>query len=145
MNKKTFETLLYKSFDSTLSAKESADLKAALENSPEFRDKYLDAIVIRKAVTGSAEPEFRYAFEERVLAKISGQSSPQGFWDVLFVSLPKSFRRVAYAGLITLGALVFYNVSEGNSIVINSVFGKSVTTIEAAFDPTTQIFWNTTR
>ncbi len=145
MKKKQFELLLYRSFDGMISEKESEALKAALENSAEYRTLYREAELIRNAVSKSAEPDFYLAFEERVIEKITGQAAVSGFWDVLFISLPKSFRNVAYAGAFALAALVVYNVTEGNSLVINTVLGKHTTTIEAAFDPTTQSFWNTTR
>jgi len=71
MINKIIEKLLYKSFDTTLSEKESKILNNELSKSNELYEQQLELIKFRKAVGDNAVTSFDISFEERLSDKLN--------------------------------------------------------------------------
>lgn len=140
MKKNYFEELLWKSFDEELPPQEKELLQKELERSEELRSVRSEAISLRKLATDAAESSFAPGFADRVLRKLEKQEQPKNAWENFSISLPYSFRRVAYAGIAALLLLVAYNIFEGNNMAVERLLGKENIGIERAYDPALHLY-----
>jgi hypothetical protein len=140
MKKKQFEELLWRSFDKGLTLSEQNLLQKELERSAEFRSMQQEAIALRNSVRQSVQPDFAPAFADRVIRRLQEQNRQKSAWESFSISLPDSFRRVAYAGVAAFLLLVVYNIAEGNSLAVERLLGKENITIDRAYDPALHLY-----
>jgi len=137
--KKIIEKLMYKSFDTFLSAKEEVLFNNELQNSPELREEIKQLRELRNTLEKSADQDFNPFFEDQLLNKLySKETIPFAFsW---INTLTYSFRKIALAAIILLILLVSYNIKNGNIYSVENLFGKSGSSIVYAFDPIQNLF-----
>ena len=129
--------LMYKSLDAPLSEREKELLDNALNNSAELSGEYKELLDMRSGISKSGEgAEFKPFFEERVLGKINSCLQKEESLASYSSSLIVSFKRIGFAAIFILIALLSYNLKSGNSHSLQSVFGVSESGYEYyAFDP----------
>jgi anti-sigma factor RsiW len=138
MNKK--EILLWKSFDSPLTVEEQRQLQEELEQSEELRALHREATMLRNALQGTEPASFAEGFSDRVMLRLREESKEQAGWESFSITLPQSFRRVAFAGVAALFLLVVYNIAEGNSLAVERLLGKQNVALERAYDPALHLY-----
>lgn len=134
------ETLLWRSFDSPLTVEEQRQLQEELEHSEEFRALHHEATMLRKALQETGPDSFAEGFADRVMQRLRDESKKQTGWESFSITLPQSFRRVAFAGVAALFLLVVYNIAEGNSLAVERLLGKQNVALERVYDPALHLY-----
>jgi hypothetical protein len=119
MNEKA-QNLLYRSFDSGLTAAERQELEYALSESQALRDEKKQILEMRELIKESAEHSFQPFFSVRVLNRLR---SEKGFGTDFFASLAWSFRTVAVVAGIIIVLLFAHNSFVRDGVSIDSLLG----------------------
>lgn len=123
--------LLYRSFDSELTAEQKKELDLALAASEELRAEKEQALSLRSALADSRS-EFRPFFETRVLERIRSELPDLPF-DRMVDSLTVMFRRVAIAGAFCALILAAVNLTGADDISVESLFVWQDEPVETIF------------
>lgn len=136
MKKKNLEKLIFKSFDGTLTEKETAAFEYELKNSSEAKKLFAELRSLREGIENLPLLTFKPFFEERVLEKLKTEKSQSESHQNLPEALGLSFRKFAIAAVLVLALLITYNLNNGNSYSIENLLGTYKTPLEYALDPT---------
>lgn len=142
MKSNEINKLIYKSFDGSLTKKESTKLERCLKESEEIQKEFNRLKVIRDKISGSALTSFKPFFEERVMTKINYPAKNEDYLSNWTISLVSSFRRIALTAIIILVVLVTYNLNNGNKYSIENLLGINETSMEHDFDPIHYLMWS---
>lgn len=103
--KRTIQELLYRSYDTELSAGEQTRLDKALADSPSLRRERDEIAALRDAASSSATPGFGPFFADRVMAAVESEAATVSDMP-LFADLLTIFKPVAVAALLVLAVLI---------------------------------------
>ncbi len=121
---KTMYDLLLRSFDGSLNKSEQSLLDKSLVLSEELEVTKQEIAQLRKAYVLTRDSSFKPFFAERVLQRLTEIQKFYTDWLVVV------FRRVAITGVILAALLACYNVSNRQSVNIESVLGLPQPTLE---------------
>ena len=127
--------LIYRSFDSELSAEEQEQLDKALALSAELRAEQAKISAIRNKVLQSKEPAFRPFFADRVMARIRSANNAAGK-ELFFESLISVFKPLAIAAAILIIIITSYNMNRAGQVSLEAAMALPEVALEEAFDPT---------
>lgn len=124
--------LLYRSLDTTLTAKERSRLDAALRGDPGLREERERLVRLRSQMERQEPLSFRPGFTGRVMDRLDRESVPGAapvsaddatpdFENTLSVM----FRRVAVAASIAAIMLLTYNLATSGSVSFTASFGMT--------------------
>ena len=122
--------LLYRSFDSDLTAEEQSRLQEGLAGSAELRAEKKRLQSIRRAITDGAAESFRPFFAERVMQRLEGELRPENGIHELFDSLAHAFRRIAVVGAAAAVILIALNLSSSDDKTLAAAFGVNESSVE---------------
>ena len=128
MNKKVL-SLLYRSFDDTLTEAEQRCLNEALKTSAALREEKERLSAMRGDVASLAATSFAPGFTERVMRRLDAEPAQTNGGERFFAALIYLFRRVAIAAAVAIVALVVFNLQGGDSLSLESAFGRTEVTI----------------
>ena len=131
MNKK-IQKLIYKSFDTTLSAREKQQLDRAAQESAEVQ-KQLHELEILRRTAAKQSASFQPNFTERVVKTIAATKAQ--VQDDFFAALSFMFRRIAIAGAVSVILMLSVTLFRDNSSTIISDYAQSQTTLEELIVP----------
>ncbi len=124
-------TLLYRSFDDSLTAHEQQLLDEALALSSELRAEKKNIEAQRQLVSGIGEElSFRPFFAERLMNRITTEKEKASYPDIFFETLLLLFKRVALAGAAACLIVIVYNLVLGENLKSNEAFYVSQVTYE---------------
>ena len=126
------KNLLYKSFEKSLSERDQRLLNEALAASEDLRGEKVLIETLREKARQTAVTGFSAGFTDRVMEHVLENHHQE---EMLFESLISFFRPVAFAALLLLVGLIFYNISETNQYSIEGAYAISDISVEEAFDP----------
>lgn len=109
--------ILYRSFDSILSADEDKKLKEELLSSKELRKEKNKLEKLRILLANKSTKKFKSEFENNVLRKIRLAKYPQIFF---YREIQFAFRKFVFAAALIIAFLVIYNFGENGKITILS-------------------------
>ncbi len=122
-------TLLYRSFDDTLTPNERERLEAAMAVSAELRAER-ERIVAMRATVSRSGGQFKPFFSARVMQRLGLETAHNGALESFFASLLFVFRRVALVGTIVAALMLAYNLHVGGSLSFSAALGEPEITIE---------------
>jgi anti-sigma factor RsiW len=122
--------LLYRSFDSDLTAEEQSRLEEGLAASAELRAEKQRLESMRSAITSGAAESFRPFFAERVMQRLEGELKPENGIQELFDSLAHTFRRIAVVGAAAAVVLIALNLSSSEDKTLAAAFGVNESSVE---------------
>lgn len=123
--------LLYRSFDTELTAEQKKQLNSALAESEQLRDEKERLIELRASLA-SNPGEFEPFFETRLLERIR-REKPQLALSRMVDSLAVMFRRVAIAGAFGALVLAAVNLTESDEITVGALFAMQDDATETIF------------
>jgi anti-sigma factor RsiW len=129
MNERIVE-LLYRSFDTGLSAQEERDLREALESSEALRREKERIEAVRGMVSTAGANTFKPFFAERVMRRVADLREGRNGMVTLLEWLTRVFRWVALVGAAVAAGLVVLNLVQADGISLAAVFGISDVPIE---------------
>jgi anti-sigma factor RsiW len=112
--------LLYRSFDSELSADEASTLDAGLKDSAELRTERDMIASMRGAVSRSVAQSFSMGFADRVMERILPSAQNVSRDESLQDSIRRIFRVVAIAAAPVCIALAIWNLQVNGTAVTNA-------------------------
>jgi hypothetical protein len=126
--------LLYRSFDSELTAEEQKRLERALVESEDLERERDRLARLRGVVGGGTHASFGPYFAERVLGRIT--SSESNGRESFVSSLVTVFRPVALAASLLAAVLTTVNLVQSKNKTVYTAFAGPEVTVQEALDPT---------
>jgi hypothetical protein len=131
---KRLKEILYRSFDSELTAEEKRLLEEALAQSEELRQEKEMITSLRRDIKRSKSTSFNRHFVDRVMEKIHSTEKKDES-EQLFDSLYVFFRPIAVAATVLIIAIAGYNISTTGNFSLEGALGVPEVSVDDVYDP----------
>jgi hypothetical protein len=129
MNKKIVE-LLYRSFDTELTAEEQRQLDEALSGSKNLRDEKERIVEMRNTLSDGAAESFSPFFAERLMQQVRAMDETGAGLEPFFQSLYRLFKPLAVVATAAILTLIAINLQRSDEITVAAAFAVQDDKIE---------------
>jgi len=133
MNEEILE-LLYRSFDTGLTAEDRLRLDQALGSSEVLRAEKERIASMRNVISNSTTRSFKPFFAERVMRAIENDEDKHLSTDLFFESLYRFFRPVAVIAAAAVVLMISLNLWDSDDVTLAAVLGVQEDSIEEMFE-----------